>query len=75
MELCVVPVSDASHGNEGIYIDEWECREQFRSQGAKLIFLGDNEVATKDEGQVHLISFPSTVQARVVNSTIKAETH
>ena len=49
--------------------------EQFRSQGAKLIFLGNKEIATEDEGQVHLVSFSSAVQARVVNSTIKAETY
>ena len=75
MELSVVPVSDASHGNEEIYLDEWECREAFRSQGAKLVFLGDKKIATSDEAFVHLLSFASVIQPRVVNSTIKAESY
>ena len=73
--MCIGAVSDASHGNEEIYLDEWEIREPFRSQGAKLIFLASPELISDDSAHVHLISFSSTVLDRVVNSTIKAETY
>ena len=75
MELCVAAVGDASHGDEEIYLDEWECREAFRSQGAKLIFLAEQKIATADEALVNLLSFASVIQPRIVNSTIKAETY
>ena len=73
--MCIAPVSDASHGNESEYIDEWDVREPFRSQGAKLILLANDEIIEGHEARVHLISFSSTIQKRVVNSTIKAETY
>jgi len=75
LELSVVPVSDASHGNEEIYIEELEVREQFRSEGAKLICLGDSNINTGDAAMVHLLSFGSVIQPRVANSTIKAESY
>ena len=75
LRICVAAVSDASHGNEEVYIDEWEIREPFRSQGAKQVFLASTALIDQAEGQVHLLSFASTIQPRVVNSTIKAETY
>ena len=39
------------------------------------MFIASTYILDKEEAQVHLISFASTVQKRVVNSTIKAETH
>ena len=71
----IAAVSDASHGGEFEYLDDWKAHEAFRSQGAKLIFLADPGIATNERATVHLISFGSTVQKRVVNSTIKAETY
>ena len=77
VQICIAAVSDASHGNDEEYIDEWEEREAFRSQGAKLIFLADIDMTddNKTKAMVHLVSFSSNVQKRVVNSTIKAETY
>ena len=68
-------MSDASHGNEEVWIDEWEVREPFRSQGAKMIFFADTQILQELEAHVHVISFASTIQPRVVNSAIKAETY
>ena len=59
--MCMAAVSDASHGNEEVYLDEFATREAFRSQGAKLVFLADAGVAVNDAADVHLISFGSTV--------------
>ena len=73
--LCIAAVSDASHGNEQVYLDAWEVREPFRSQGGKLIFLTHSDIKHADIATVHLVSYSSTVQKRVVNSTIKAETY
>ena len=75
LRICVAAVSDASHGNEEEYLSDWDVREAFRSQGAKLVFIASTDILDKEEAQVHLISFASTVQKRVVNSTIKAETY
>jgi hypothetical protein len=73
--FCIAAVSDASHGNEFEYLDDWGVREPFRSQGGKLIFLASKGILDVNEAVVHLVSFSSTVQKRVVNSTIKAETY
>ena len=73
--LCISAVSDASHGNEDEYLSEWDEREPFRSQGAKLIFIADSAIISSDAGAVHLVSFSSTVQKRVVSSTMKAESY
>lgn len=73
VQLCIAAVSDASHGSEEVYLDDWEEREAFRSQGAKMLFLTTTDILTQTKAQVHLVSFSSTVQPRVVNSTIKAE--
>jgi hypothetical protein len=75
MIICVAPVSDASHGNEEVYIDEWEVREAFRSQGAKMVFLASRDTIEQGEARVHVLSYNSIIQPRVVNSTIKAETY
>ena len=73
--MCIAAVSDASHGNGEVYLDDWHVRETFRSQGAKLIFLSSLEAVTAEQAHVHLLSFSSTVLKRVVNSTTKAETY
>ena len=73
-QICIAAVSDASQGNEEVFLDEWQEVETFRSQGAKLIFLADSSAIETDQAQVHLVSFASSIQQRVVNSTIKAET-
>ena len=75
VEICVVAVSDASHGSEHEFLDLWKVREPFRSQGGSLVFIADRRAETEDECRLHLVSFKSTVQKRVVNSTIKAETY
>ena len=75
MELCIAAVSDASHGNEFDHFDDWELRESFRSQGATVILLTNTNAILEEEVRCHLISFSSTVQQRVVNSTIKSETY
>jgi hypothetical protein len=75
VRMCLAAVSDASHGNESEYQDDWKVRENFRSQGGKLVFLADQGVRDGEKAHVHLISFGSTVIKRVVSSTIKAETY
>ncbi len=75
VEMCIATVSDASHGNEFEHLDDWEIRESFRSQGAKVIRLTNTNAILEEEVRCHLISFSSTVQQRVVNSTIKSETY
>ena len=74
-QICVAPVSDASHGGEDEWLDDWQEREAFRSQGAKCIFIADVKILDEDEAHVHLVSFSSTVQKRVVSSTMKAESY
>ena len=32
--ICIIACSDASHGGEDEWLDDWEEREPFRSQGA-----------------------------------------
>ena len=75
MDICIAAVSDASHGNESVILQDWNVRETFRSQGAKLVFITDRHVIDRESTRLHLVSFGSTVQKRVVNSTIKAETY
>ncbi len=75
LEMCIAAVSDASHGNEFEYLDDWELRESFRSQGAKVILITNTKAILEEEVRCHLISVSSTVQQRVVNSTIKSETY
>ncbi len=74
MELCIAAVSDASHGNEFEHPDDWELRESFRSQGAKVILLTNTNAIDEEDVRCRLISLSITVQQRVVNSTIKSET-
>ena len=74
-DFCIIACSDASHGGEDEWLDEWQEREPFRSQGAKLIFIADSSILTGDETHVHLVSFSSTIQKRVVSSTMKAESY
>ena len=42
---------------------------------AKLIFISDTSILSTDEVRVHLISFSSIIQKRVVSSTMKAESY
>ena len=74
-DFCIIACSDASHGGEDEYLDEWQEREAFRSQGAKLIFISDTSIPHGDKTQVHCVSFSSTIQKRVVSSTMKAESY
>ena len=73
--ICIIACTDASHGGEDEWLDEWQEREPFRSQGAKLIFIADTSILEGDEAFVHLVSFSSTAQKRVVSSTMKAESY
>ena len=73
--ICIIACSDASFGGEDEWLDEWQEREAFRSQGAKLIFIADSSILDGDEAQVHCVSFASTIQKRVVSSTMKAESY
>jgi hypothetical protein len=75
VRLCIAAVSDASHGSESEFQGEWQVRENFRSQGGRLVFLSDSRVRDQDQASVHLIGFGSSILKRVVNSTIKAETY
>ena len=73
VRLCIAAVSDASHGSEDEYLDDWDEREPFRSQGAKLIFLASKDILGDSQaGWVHLVSCASTTLKRVVSSTMKA---
>ena len=74
-DFCIIACSDASHGGEDEWLDEWQEREAFRSRGAKLIFISGTSILDTDEAQVHLVSFSSTIQKRVVSSTMKAESY
>eukprot|EP00972_Heterocapsa_arctica_P099295 14652398-Heterocapsa_arctica.AAC.1 len=40
-QIIVMAVSDASHGNEEEYLDDWDEHEAFRSQGAEIVFITD----------------------------------
>ena len=74
--MCIAAVSDASHGYEFEYLDDVGISlESFRSRGAKIILLTHTNAILEEEVRCHLISFSSTVQQRVVNSTIKSETY
>ena len=75
IKICIAAVSDASHGSEDEWLDEWQEREPFRSQGAKVLFIADIAILDQDEGAVHLVSFASTTLKRVVSSTMKAESY
>ena len=75
VRFCIVTVSDASHGNEDIYLDDWHEQEPCRSQEAKAILLANQDMVNGQSGHFHLVSYGSTVQKRVVNSIIKAETY
>ena len=76
LKLCMMVVSDASNGGVDEWIPDEEVREPFRSQGGKLVFLGDKEeVETTQESGVHILHFGSHIVRRVCNSTIKAETY
>ena len=46
--ICIAAVSDASHGGEDEWLDDWEEREAFRSQGAKLFFIADASILDSD---------------------------
>ena len=74
-DICIIACTDASHGGEDEWLNDWQEREAFRSQGAKLIFISDTSILDSDEAQVHLVSFSSTIQKRVVSSTMKAESY
>jgi hypothetical protein len=74
-DICIIACSDASHGGEDEWLDEWQEREPFRSQGAKLIFIADAAILDGEEAQVHLVSYASTICKRVVSSTMKAESY
>ena len=75
LQLCMLAVSDASHGNEDEWVDDWQVREPFRSLGGKAIFLGSMDAISGDHARVHVVSFGSSLLKRVVNSTMKAETY
>ena len=61
--ICIIACSDASHGGEDEWLDDWQEREPFRSQGAKLIFISSRSIIDTDQAQVHLVSFASTIQS------------
>ena len=71
----ICPVSDASHGGEEEWLDEWEIREPFRSQGGRLILLCNRDVIEGTQTHCHLVSFSSNVVRRVCRSTIQAESY
>eukprot|EP00973_Karenia_brevis_P039925 5510774-Karenia_brevis.AAC.1 len=66
-------IADSSHGGEHEWIDEWEVREPFRSQGAGLIALADPAIAEGRKGTFHPIAFGTGIVPRVCRSTIQAE--
>ena len=74
-DICIIACTDASHGGEDEWLNDWQEREPFRSQGAKLIFISDTSILKEDITRVHLVSFASTIQKRVVPSTTKAESY
>ena len=53
-DICIIACSDASHGGEDEWLDEWQEHEPFRSQGAELIFIADAAILDGEEAQVHL---------------------
>ena len=75
VRICVAAMSDASHGGEDEFLDDLQERELVRSQGAKICFIASTDIHDKDEANVHLIAFSSTVRKRVVPSTLKAKSY
>ena len=73
--MYIAAVSDASHGNESDYLDDWDEVEAFRSQGDKVSCISDEGLVGQDECSVHQVAPSSIVQKRAVNSTMKAETY
>ena len=67
--------SDASHGNEGEQLCDWDEVNVFRCQGAKALFICDERLVSQDQRSVHPVACSSVVQKRVVNSTMQAETY
>ena len=73
--ICITAVSDASHGGEDEWLDDWQEREPLRSQDATLILIADVSIIDQDEAPVHSNSFASTVQKRVASSAMNTESY
>ena len=73
--ICITAVSDASHGGEDEWLDDWQEREPLRSQDAKLILIADVSIIDQDEAPVQLSSFASTVQKRAASPTMNTESY
>ena len=71
--MCVI--GDSSFGNETEWIDAWQEFEPHRSQGGKILALGDQQLANVQPGMLHVLSFGSTVVGRVCRSTVQAEAY
>ena len=71
--MCVI--GDSSFGNETEWIDTWQEFEPHRSQGGKILALGDQQLADVQPGMLHVLSFGSTVVRRVCRSTVQAEAY
>ena len=57
-----IAVSDASHGNEGVFLDAFGEREAFRSRGGKVVFLATKDLWEKPDAHVHITAYGSIVQ-------------
>ena len=71
--MCVV--GDSSFGNEEEWIDKWQEFEPHRSQGGKILALSEPQLADREPGFIHVLSFGSTVVRRVCRSTVQAEAY
>ena len=74
VRMCIATVSDASHGNESEYWDDWEEVDPFRSRGAKVSCISDDRLG-QHQCSVHFVGYSSVVQISVVNSAMKADTY
>ena len=71
----MIVVGDSSFGNETQWIDEWQEVEPYRSQGGKLLCLGEPPIADNQPGMLHVLSAGSSIVRRVCRSTVQAEAY
>ena len=71
--MCVI--GDSSFGNETEWIDDWQEQEAHRSQGGKILALGDPSLANVEPGMIHGLSYGSPIVRRVCRSTVQAEAY
>ena len=74
-ESISICIGDSGFGNEDEFIDEWQEFEPFRSQGGKILAIGESQLADTQPGMLHILSFGSSIVRRVCRSTVQAEAY